>query len=439
MSDWMADSLYILIAMGLVLLNGFFVAAEFALVKIRPGQVDTLVRQGRPFAATAHWLFDRLEASLGACQLGITMASLGLGWIGEPAFSRLLAPLLSAVGISSPGVIHVVGFLVAFGIITSLHLVVGEQAPKILAIRKPEILLLWCALPLRGFYILLYPFLVGLNAATEVLLRRFGVKGMEGHEAPVTHGELQVLLSRAHALGELSRSEHRLIHAAFSFDDLITRRIMVPRSEVGFFDIQQPLAACIARARETRHTRYPVCDGSLDNVEGIAHIKDLVGLDPDEPFDLRSILRKPRQVPETMPVTKLLRHFQSTHELMALVVDEYGTLVGVVTLENVLEEIVGSVEDEFDSEQPPIVEEAPGAWIVLGGTPLIQVNRRLGLDLQADDVDTASGLLVSRLGRFPEVGDSIGLEGARAEVLEVDESRAVRIRINIIEKAPDEE
>ncbi len=433
MVDRLRDSLYIIAAGILVILNGFFVAAEFALVKIRGSRLEEMVQQGRPFARSGLWLSERLDASLSACQLGITMASLGLGWIGEPAFARLLAPVLHWIGIDSEAAIHTIAFIIAFGLITALHLVIGEQAPKIFAIRRPDTMLLVCAAPLKFFYFLLYPLLTVLSKTTALLLRAVGIEDASEHDAPPTEAEIRRMLSQAHAHGELTRSEHRLLHAVFDFDDLITRRVMVPRNDIVFFDVNQPISECIKLARRAKHTRYPVCDGSLDNVLGIAHIKDLVGVSGEKSFNLRSILRPPRQIPETMPISRLLKHFQATHELMALVVDEHGTLVGFVTLENVLEEIVGPVEDEFDTEPPPIVEEGPRTFIVLGSSPVKVVNRRLGLGLASRDADTFSGLLTARLGSIPKAGDRVELENASAEVVEVKGARATRIRVTLPE------
>jgi len=268
----LANLLYIVVALALVAVNGFFVAAEFALVKVRRTRVEELVGLGRPGARSSLWLVDRLDPALSACQLGITMASLGLGWVGEPAFARLLAPLFEAVGVTSPVTIHTIAFIIAFTIITALHLVVGEQAPKIFAIRRPEAMLLWCAVPLRVFYAFSYPLLAGLTAATAFLLRRAGVTGTD-HETPHSEAEIRTLISDAYARGELSRSEHRLVHAVFEFDDLICRRVMVPRADVVGFDVAQPLADCIAEARRTLHTRYPVQDG--DDVVGILRLTDV--------------------------------------------------------------------------------------------------------------------------------------------------------------------
>ena len=427
MHGWLTG-INIIGALVLVLLNGFFVAAEFALVKVRGSQLDALVREGRPFAETAQWLGRRLDASLSACQLGITMASLGLGYIAEPAFAAVFEVALESIGLHSPALIHGISFAFAFSLITALHLVIGEQAPKIFAIRRPEVMVLWCAIPLWFFYVILYPFLVALNWATLLILGLMGLKGPTEHEAPHTEAEIRTLLAESRMHGELTGTEHRLLDAVFEFDDMVCRRVMVPRSDVDLFDINQSLDECIETVRRTKHTRYPVCDGSLDDVLGVVHIKDLLGLDTDS-GNLRSVMRPPRLVPETLPISQLLRHFQATHQLMALVVDEHGTVIGIVTLENVLEEIVGPVEDEFDTEPIEIVPHGQGEFIVLGTASVDDVNRRLGLALETSDVDTFSGLLTSQAGRILEAGQRVELDGAVAEVLDVRRSRAERIRV----------
>ncbi len=364
--NWLTDARDIVVALLLVGLNGFFVAAEFALVKVRGSRLDVLGAKGSFAGRVARWLGKRLDASLSACQLGITMASLALGWVGEPAFADLLRPLFEAVGVATPQLVHTVAFAVAFTTITALHLVIGEQTPKIFAIRRPEQMLVWCALPLALFYFLSYPLLWALNATTTFLLRLVNVGSADEHESPHTEDEIRALVAQSHAHGELSRREHHLINAVFESDDLICRRVMVPRSNVVYFTVNQTLAECLPIVKQKKHTRYPICETSLDDAIGILHIKDLIDVDSAEKIDFRSVIRPAHHVPETMPISRLLRHFQQTHQLMALVDDEHGTVVGVVTLENVLEPIVGAVEDEFDDEAPPIVEEGNGRFIVRG-------------------------------------------------------------------------
>lgn len=434
MSDWSA-LVEILVALLLVGINGFFVAAEFSLVKIRISRIDQLVANKRLFAKTARWLAERLEQSLSACQLGITMASLALGYVGEPAFEQLLAPWLPKIGITSETAITAIAFIVSFTVITSLHLVIGEQAPKIFAIRQPESLLLWCAMPLKGFFLMTYPLMGALSVSTDSLLRLLGLGEVGEHDIPYTEEEIRALLREAHIHGNLTRSEHRLIDAVFEFDDMVCRRIMVPRIEIEFIDINEDVHQSLEMVRRTKHTRYPVCDGSLDEVLGVIHVKDMVGREVDRSFDFRTIMRPPKKVPENMPISKLLRHFQGTHQLLAFVIDEYGTVIGMVTLENVLEEIIGDVADEFDVENPEIVPDGPGAYIVQGSAAVGDVESQLQLSFGDADVDTMSGLLMDVAERIPAAGDVIDLNVAEAKVLEVADDRVTRLRLRITKPA----
>lgn len=429
----MDNMLYLISAMLLIVLNGFFVAAEFALVKVRVSRIENLIREGKRFAKTAKWLATRLDESLSACQLGITMASLGLGWVGEPAFARLIEPAVAAIGITDETVHHLLGFIIAFSMITALHLVVGEQFPKIFAIRRPESMLLLCAAPLKFFYVILFPFLVLLNITTSFLLKLVGITGASDHDGPSTEEEIRALLREAHVHGNVSRSEHSLINNVFEFDDMIVRRVMLPRGEVAYFDINQPLDEIVDQVRRSKHTRYPVCDGSLDHVLGVAHIKDLLGIAPDaDEFDIQAIMRPPKKVPETMPISRVLRHFQATHQLLAFVIDEYGTVMGIVTLENVLERIVGPVEDEFDTEEPNVVPTGPDEFVISGSTGLEEARRELGIPLEESvEADTVSGLLMDHHQKILAQGDLIDIAGATAEVLEVKSDRATKIRVRL--------
>jgi CBS domain containing-hemolysin-like protein len=437
-STWSTDVINIVLALLLVFINGYFVAVEFALVKIRPAKLDELVEDNQPFATTARWLTQRMDASLSACQLGITMASLGLGWIGEPAIAHLLRPLLQTIGVASEIWIHGIAFAVAFTSITAAHLVFGEQAPKIYALRRPEKVLLWFAPPLKIFYFISYPFMIALNASTSFLLQKFGVSGGSEHDTVHSEDEIKALLVQARNHGELSKSEHRLLNAVFEFDDTVCRRIMQPRSEIVVFDINLSFVECKALATKNKHSRYPLCDGSLDNVLGVVHIKDLLDISPDMKDILQSIARPAQFVPETMRISRLLRQFQETHQHMAFVVDEYGTVVGCATLEDVLECIVGPVEDEFDTKRMQIKPNGPGKFIVHGGTGIGIVNKQLNLHLNSIEAETLSGLLTEKTGEVLDVGDRIELDGAIAEVLEITGSRASSVRLELTEDSTDD-
>ena len=247
----------------------------------------------------------------------------------------------------------------------------------------------------------------------------------------ITEDEIQASIELGGQSGELTPSELQLLSAVFRFDDMLTRQVMVPRRDVVFLDVQKPASECFELARNSRHTRFPLCEGSLDEVVGLVHIKDLLGLKADEDLDLRSVSRELCHVPETMPISQLMREMQNTHQHMALVDDEYGSIVGIVTMENVVEQIVGAVQDEFDSEAPEVEQESPGVYLVNGSVPLERLNREVKLSLESTDVDTLSGLLVSRIGRLLEAGDTVELEGAAAEVMEEQGGHAVRVKLKV--------
>lgn len=432
--NW-STTMMLLLALGLVILNGFFVAAEFALVKVRLGQVKKMVEQKKPFAKTAYFLAERLDQSLSACQLGITMASLALGWVGEPAFATLVEPLFHKLGIHSEQLLHTFSFIVAFSCITSLHLVVGEQAPKIFAIRRPKQMVLWCAAPMLVFYYLLYPFLIVLNWATSIILGWLGLSSDGGHDSPHNEEEIRALVREAHIHGHLTGSEHRLLNAVFEFDDLICRLVMVPRGDVDFLDINRPFPELLQYAIETKHTRYPLCDSSLDSLLGVVHIKDLLGVDPnDEALDLRKIMRTPVKVPENMLISRVLQRIQTHHQLLTFVVDEYGTIIGIVTLENVLERIIGPVDDEFDTVEKPNVQQISDTeYLVSGSTPVSEVERELGIELHENDFDTAAGVLMSKSGRLPRQGDLIDFDGVTAKVEKVTNEHTEQIRFTLVD------
>lgn len=420
--------IYLAIAFVLIALNGFFVAAEFALVKVRVSQLDKLVAEGKRFAKPARWLAGRLDHSLSACQLGITMASLALGFVGEPAFAFLIRPVFELAGVSETW-ITIFAFVIAFSIITSFHLVVGEQAPKIWAIRKPNDMVRWCAPLMVFFFYLLFPFMYVLNYATEVILDWLGLGGGSGHESPHSQEEIRALLRESHIHGNLTGNEHQLLNKVFEFDDLVCRLVMLPRTEAQFLDVNLPFPELMAVVKKTRHTRYPVWDGALDQLLGVVHVKDLLGIDEKSTdFDIRSVLRDPVKVPEHMPISAVLKKIQTTHQLMTIVVDEHGTIVGLCTLENVLEQIIGPVDDEFDKVTEPSVQELkPGQFMVIGSTPIAEVEKALNLNLDEADVDTVAGVLMTRSNKMPEVGDVVQFEGATAEIVSVKHDHAERI------------
>jgi CBS domain containing-hemolysin-like protein len=250
----------------------------------------------------------------------------------------------------------------------------------------------------------------------------------------VTQGEIEAMIQVGGKSGEITPAELQLLSAVFHFDEILVRQVMIPRREVVIFDLSWSLKKCVDTAERTKHTRYPLCDGNLDLAIGLVHIKDFVGVNPDSEFNLRSVVRPLRTVPETMAISRLLREMQSTHQHMAMVIDEFGTVVGIITLEIVLEQIVGAVQDEFDTEMPEIVPEGKRTFVVQGQLPIERINRELDLYLDDSEADTISGLLVSQLGRLLKVGDTVALTGAKAEVVEVQAGRATQIRLVLSKK-----
>ncbi|MEZ5366940.1 MAG: hemolysin family protein [Bryobacterales bacterium] len=257
--------------------------------------------------------------------------------------------------------------------------------------------------------------------------------GGKAHEA-VTEEEIQAVIRMGGAAGELSAGELQLLTNVFHFDETFVRQVMLPRREIVFIDVDTNLAECLDIVHEARHTRYPVCDGSLDNLLGLVHIKDLIGIGPDAPFDLRKVMRPLRTVPDTLPISKLLRQMQTLRQHMVAVSDEYGSLVGLITLENIIEQLIGSVRDEFDEETPDIIPEQEGVYKVRGGLPLDRINRELSLDLTSEEIDSISGLVTEQMGRMLRTGDEVTLDGdVRAEVLDTEGGRAMWVRLKLPE------
>lgn len=434
--NYTMDSVNLGLTIVFILLNGFFVAAEFALVKISKIRIKSMVNDKRPFATTAMWLFNRQNLALSACQLGITMASLALGWIGEPAIAHLISPFIRGLGITSPNVIHGIAFTIAFTAITSLHIIIGEQVPKIYAIRKSDQVFLGSALLLKGFYIILYPFMYVLNSITNVFLKWMGINEAEGHDTPLTEEEIRASLSIAHTKGELTKNEHRLLNAVFRFDDVVASQIMKPRGEVDYLEIEKSFSENLKFAKASKYTRFPLCHHSLDDVVGVVHIKDMIGYNEDNALDLTTIARPIMLVPENILIGKLLHEFRLTRQQFAFVQDEHGTILGIVTLEDVLEELVGSIQDEFDTEEIDIVHQTDNKYQVEGDVTLDEINSRFDINLVAEDANTLSGLIVERVGHKLEVGLKVKLDAnVMAEVLAIEGIRVTRVILTVSNEA----
>jgi CBS domain containing-hemolysin-like protein len=431
-SEWIFLGLAIL----LVFANGFFVATEFAIVKVRATRLQALVDEGRPGAATAMKMVQKLDGYLSATQLGITLASLGLGWLGEPAFAHLLEPVIARFvpEEARATVGHSVSVAIAFAIITFLHIVVGELAPKSLAIQRAESTTLTVALPMRLFYFVFYPAIWLLNGIAGRLLRAFGLHAAsETHEAH-SEDELKVILSSSAQAGSITTARAELLERALEMAQKTARQVMVPRNQVKYLDMEESLEKCIADARAAGHTWLPVCRGSMDQVEGVVNAKDLFFLlSRGELKALSQVQRPVLFVPENVTLEQLLAEFRRRRRQTALVVDEHGGTSGLVTIADVVAEVVGDVAEL--GRRMDEVRSLPGGRFELPGTAqLDDLEERLDVNFDLDEdergeVTTIAGYLMAKLGRVPEKGDSLKLDMWRILVDEVDGPRVVRVTV----------
>ena len=415
------------IGLFLVALNGFFVAAEFALVKVRPTQLDPWVQRGYRTGRVARHMVRHLDAYLSATQLGITLASLALGWIGEPAFAWIVRPAVELFPGAGEEAVRHASVVVAFLVITILHIVLGELAPKSLAIRKPEATSLWVAVPLFVFYKITYPAIWILNHSANAILKVVGIQPVSESELGHDEEELRRLLASSHP-ERLSEVKQELLDNIFELSHRTARQIMIPRGDVVYLSVTQPIETNLEIARGSGHTRFPLCDGDLDQVLGLVHIKDIFRA-ATPPVSLTEIARELTFVPETLELDRLLLRMRQGQVHMAAVLDEYGGVSGIVTLENVVEEIVGAIQDEFDTEEPELVPLGEGLYDVSGSMLVKDFEDELALELSDRDEDTIAGLVLSELGRSPEVGDHARIGPLAAEVREISGNRIVRVRV----------
>jgi CBS domain containing-hemolysin-like protein len=409
---------------ALVFLNGFFVAAEFALVKIRMSQLETLAEEGNARAKRAQTVVSDLDAYLSACQLGITLASLGLGWLGEPFLAQILQPAFALAGISSPAVITSVSFLFAFSGITFLHIVLGEQAPKILAIRKALPATLIVSGPLRVFYLVFKPAIWFLNVSSNWVLKNvLRTEPVKEGELAHSEEELRLILDESEKSDEVSSIGRDILVNALDMRRRVVRDIMTPRGQVVYLDIEDTFDENVKKALESRHTRFPLCRGHLDNTIGLIHIKELVPLMRDPAPDLMKIKRELIPVPEMMSLEKLLNLFLVRHAHLAIVVDEYGGTVGMVTMENVLEELVGDIQDEFDAEKAEFRKINEQEFMVEGGLGLYELRDLADIEVENSDVSTVGGYVTHLLGHLPKQGEQVPIEDYIVTVAQTDGRR----------------
>ncbi|RLQ93189.1 hemolysin family protein [Falsibacillus albus] len=384
----------------LIALTAFFVASEFAIVKVRSSRIDQLIAEGNSKAEAAKELITNLDSYLSACQLGITITALGLGWLGEPTVQELIHPLFGTLHIPE-SISHILSFVISFSAITFLHVVMGELAPKTFAIQMAEELTLLVAKPLILFYKIMYPFIWVLNSSARLVAGLFGLQPASEHDMAHSEEELRIILSESYKSGEINQSEYRYVNQIFEFDNRLAKEIMVPRTEIVSFEKDTSLKEILSTLRIEKYTRYPVTDGDKDNIIGIVNMKELltdcVHQQCPEDETLLKYIKPVIRVIETIPIHDLLLKMQKERNHMAILADEYGGTAGIVTVEDILEEIVGEIRDEFDADEIPLVRKLGENHFIFDAKLLIhQVNDLLGTDLSEDEVDTIGGWLLTQ-------------------------------------------
>jgi CBS domain containing-hemolysin-like protein len=412
----------LLVVALLIACTAFFVASEFAIVKVRSSRIDQLVSEGNKRAIAAKKVISNLDGYLSANQLGITITSLGLGWLGEPTVERILTPFFERLHLSE-SISHVLSFVIAFSTITFLHVVVGELAPKTFAIHKAEAITLFTAQPLILFYKVMYPFIWTLNNSARLVARMFGLQPAAEHEIAHSEEELRLILSESYKSGEINQSEYRYVNNIFRFDDRVAKEIMVPRKEIVALDINRSVKENLEIIKEEKYTRYPVIDGDKDHVLGLINVKevftDLV-TNPSAEKQMKDYIRPIIQVIESIAIHDLLVKMQKERIHMAILVDEYGGTSGLVTVEDILEEIVGEIQDEFDVDEIPLIQKIDETRTVIDGKVLIsEVNDLFGLSIDDEDVDTIGGWILTKHYDI-KVGDSVEIDNYLFTVKEMD-------------------
>lgn len=418
--------------------TAFFVASEFAIVKVRSSRIDQLISEGNKNAVVAKKIISNLDEYLSACQLGITITALGLGWLGEPTVEHLLHPVFEKMNFS-PYVSNILSFGIAFAAITFLHVVIGELAPKTVAIQKAEAITLLTARPLVLFYKIMYPFIWALNGSARGIIRLFGLKPASEHELAHSEEELRLILSESYKSGEINQTEYKYVNNIFTFDDRIAKEIMVPRTEIVALDKNKTIKENLEIIKKEKFTRYPVIDGDKDHVIGLINIKEVFteissydSLNTEKSID--DFVRPIIQVIESIPIHDLLLKMQKERIHMAILYDEYGGTSGLVTVEDILEEIVGEIQDEFDEDKKPIIQQINHDRALVDGRILIsEINDWLGVKIEETDVDTLGGWMLTERYDIKQ-GESIEFGPYTFHVVEMAGNHIKTIEITKIDK-----
>lgn len=423
----------VLLTLLLVLLNGFFVAAEFALVKVRHSQIDLKASQGSNVARISKQIVENLDGYLSACQLGITLASLALGWIGERVVANIVIALFDFFHSTIDTLtVHQISIPIAFTLITVLHIVFGEQVPKTAAIRKPLPVTLLIAIPLRVFYIIFRPFIWTLNGLSNLTLKLFGLKSGD-HSEIHTEEELRMILTESEEGGAIKQSEHELIQNVFEFDDRVVKHIYVPRTRVIALDIDEDVEIIIDKVIEEGYSRLPVYKDSIDNIIGIIHAKDLIrSIRTKKITDINPLLRPAYYVPLSKQVNDLLRELQRQHIQMAIVTNEFGGTEGIVTMEDIIEELVGEIQDEYDEEKPSVEKKSETEYIVNATASIGDVNDLLPIALEeSPDYETISGLVNKIFGGIPAVNEKASFGGYDITIIKRQKHSVEQVKLVI--------
>ncbi len=424
----------IIIVLLLVFMNAFFVATEFAMVKVRKSRIETLVHEGAPNVKYTSKVVKNLNSYLSACQLGITLASLGLGWVGEPAVADMLAPLFSLFNLQE-SVIHSISFVVGFSIITGFHIVFGELVPKSLAIINTEKIAMYTALPLIIFYNITFPIMWAFNHSTSLVLKIFGVSLVDEHEVAHTDEEIKLLVEESYKYGLIDKTELTFIDNIFDFSEKTVKEIMIPRTDMDCIYVEDSFEEIIAFTIDQQHTRYPVCKDNKDNVIGFIHIKDLYKQKiQGNSQNIEDIIREIKFVPESLSISELLKVFKIEKMQMAIIIDEYGGTFGLVTVQDILEEIVGEIQDEFDEEGNEIIKTEDGSYLVDGKVLIEDAIELLDIEIEAENIDTIGGWIYSQLKSYPKINDKIVYEKYEFIILKCDSKRISKVLIKKILK-----
>jgi len=408
----------------LIALTAFFVSSEFAIVKVRSSRIEQLIDEGNSGAVQVKKVIDNLDEYLSACQLGITVTALGIGWLGEPAFASILDKLFASMNISS-SISHAVSITISFLIITFLHVVVGELAPKTVAIQKAEKVALWTARPLILFYKIMYPFIFVLNGSARGLVGLFGIKPANEHEEAHSEDELRIILSESYESGEINQSELQYVNKIFDFTERVAKEIMVPRTEIVSFSYDDTLDNFMVVAHKEQFTRYPITDGDKDHIIGIVNMKEVMThllQNPEIRYTtLEQFVRPIIRVIDTMAINDLLLKMQKERIHMAVLMDEYGGTSGLVTVEDILEEIVGDIQDEFDMDEIPEVRQvAEGHYIIDAKMLVSDVNNLLDIDISDEEVDTIGGWFLTE-DYEAEINDVLTFDNYEFKIIDMED------------------